>query len=197
MHRTTLTALLAAAAALAPGAGASAASTTSHPGTARFQVPDQRGVLHASTRAHTTFALPPGSWTQARGEMAGTPAPGSYHRDAAVTGGSCQLHLDANGRAMGSTPALRALPHTHVVAQGRSGQLRWFVGLAEGGPQPVLYATGYRPAPSFATTKRWAFFRADLSAGAGTGAPPHTCGRLRDHVDLGAVVRSMRVVRGG
>jgi hypothetical protein len=189
---------LLAAAVLAPAPAALGA-------TARFDVPDDHGVLHSSTIAHTVFTLPP-TFALAHGELENTPAIGTYElvlhpglRD------ECVITLVANGIAQATRPTIRGgvfADHGlrfRIVRQGRAGTRRWFTGRANGEDVTASFEAirhGLAPARD-----RWAVFQASLSHRGGISTAPSTdpdCARRQatQRSTLRHAIASMHVVRG-
>jgi hypothetical protein len=161
---------------------------------ALFFVPNARGAMHVSPDAHTSFILPAGKWVQIPAQPPDSPSYGFYHRVAQVHGRSCVLALDVSGQAQDRRPTLKRFGRVENVRRGRSGDLRWLVAFSPAGPSPTLYATAYRPAPRWATTKRWASFTMEVGVSAGSA---RTCGRLRNRTDLVTAIRTVAVSHGG
>jgi hypothetical protein len=161
---------------------------------ALFFVPNARGAMHVSPDAHTSFVLPAGNWTQMPAQSPDGPSYGFYRRVAKVQGRTCVLALDVSGQAQDRRPTLKRFGRVENVRHGRIGDLRWLVAFSPAGPSPTLYATAYRPAPGWATTKRWASFTMEVGVSAGSA---RACGRLRDRTDLVTAIRSVSVRHGG
>jgi hypothetical protein len=160
---------------------------------ALFFVPNARGAMHVSPDAHTSFVLPAGKWVQMPAQPPDNPSYGSYRRVARIHGRSCVLTLGVSGQAQERRPTLKRFGRVQNVSHGRTGDLRWLVAFSPAGPSPTLYATAYRPAPRWATTKRWASFTMEVAVSAGS-AP--TCGRLRNRTDLVTSIHSVAVRHG-
>jgi hypothetical protein len=192
MARHTLAAAAVLALAVAP---ALARATEAQPaGRALLLVPNARGAMHVSPDAHTSFALPAGQWVQVPPRPSDTPSYGSYRRAARVHGRTCALDLGVGGQAQDRRPTLKRFGRVENVRRGRIGNLRWLVAFSPAGPSPTLYATAYRPAPRWATTKRWTSFTMEVSVSAGR---TRACDRLRSRTDLVTAIRSVAVRRGG
>jgi len=171
--------------------------------TGGFQVPDERGVLHSSTIAHTAFALPP-AFALAHGALENTPAIGTY--ELVVHPGlhdECVVTLLGGGNAQATRPTVRGGVFAdrglrfRIVRQGRAGTRRWFTGRANGGDVAAAFA----PAPpGLAPARdRWAVFRASLSHRGGVSTDPSTdpeCARrqVAQRSTLRRAIASMHVV---
>ena len=188
---------LLAAAVLAPAPAALGA-------TAGFQVPDDHGVLHSSTIAHTAFVLPP-TFALAHGALENTPAIGTY--ELVVHPGlddECVVTLVGGGNAQATRPTVRGGVFAdrglrfRIVRQGRAGTRRWFTGAANGEDVTASFEAirrGLAPARD-----RWAVFRASLSHRGGISTAPSTdpeCARRQatQRSTLRRAIASMHVVR--
>jgi hypothetical protein len=189
-------AALLAAAVLAPAPAALGA-------TAGFQVPDDHGVLHSSTIAHTVFTLPP-TFALAHGELESTPAIGTD--EVVVHPGlhdECVVTLVGNGNAQATRPTVRSGVFADrglrfgIVRHGRAGTRRWFTGRANG--EDVAAAFAPAPPGLAPARDRWAVFRASLSHRGGVSTAPSTdpaCARRQaaQRSTLRRAIASMHVV---
>jgi hypothetical protein len=149
--------------------------------------------LHASPTAHTSFALPAGRWNQNDGYNSGNKADGSYSRNVTLKSGThCSLEFLGFGQARKTRPGVGF----NITAQGRTGELRWFLGHSSSAGRPATMAVAYAPlsAGIASPAERWAAFEMTLQAFGDAGAK-HECDRLRRKISLRRPITSAHVVR--
>ena len=182
---------LLAAAVLAPAPAALGA-------TAGFQVPDDHGVLHSSPNAHTVFTLP-ATFALAHGQLANTPAIGTYELVAPSGVAQCVLTLFGNANAQATRPTVRGGVFTarglrfRIVRQGRAGKRDWFMGRANG--EDVAAAFEPTPRGLAPARARWVFLQASLASREGTSTAECAREVAKQRPTLRRAITSMHVVR--
>jgi hypothetical protein len=131
--------------------------------TARFEVPDDHGVLHSSPTAHTVFILPP-TFALAHGQLENTPAVGTYELVQPSGQTQCVVTLFGNANAQATMPTVRGGVFAarglrfRIVRQGRRGARSWFMGRANGEDVAAAFEpprVGWRrPVPTGCSSRR-------------------------------------------
>jgi hypothetical protein len=167
--------------------------------TARFEVPDDRGVLHSSPTAHTVFTLP-STFALAHGQLENTPAVGTYELVQPSGLAQCVVTLFGNANAQATMPTVRGGVFAarglrfRIVHQGRRGARGWFMGRANG--EDV--AAAFEPIPRGLAPARahWVFFQASLSLREPTSTRARCARQLAEQRStLRRAIASMHVVR--
>jgi hypothetical protein len=159
-------------------------------GIAPLLVPSSSGRLHTSTKAHTAFAFPKGTWTE-DSPLAGD---GHFSRRTRLNGQHCDTHLTVIGTGKRRHPSLTTTPHSDHILRGITGDVRWLSAFSELPPTPPTpYARAFRPAPTWVNVP-WATVRVTAQA-VRIGAPAW-CRRSLKRIDPAAVARSAHVQHG-